>query len=1150
MQSSTLRYKINRAILITFAMIALIFSSIHLPFQQQRFQTVMNKIELLLKTLVERDRLHLGDELLDNRVRAVKIRLKQMMKVKGILSIGIYNPDGKLKAIAGDNSDRSDLAAEERQSAIRGILIQPVKYRRENALLYLQELQMIGERIGFIRIYYSLADVKREQHLSFLIFGGLLLSILIIMIVLLNMILAKMIIRPVRSLQEAAESIARGRLDEFIETGRKDEIGKLAHGFAYMRNAIRDQINDLRLLNSRIESKNEELKKADQLKNEFLSNTSHELRTPLTGINGIAESLLDGAAGPLNQKQQENLQIIASSGRRLASLVNDILDFSKLRNQDFDLSLKPMDLRSMVNLVMTLSNHLIQGKNIALENRIRPQTPPVYADENRLEQILHNLIGNAVKFTEKGAVTVSAEPEGETIAVTISDTGIGISEDQFDRIFESFEQADGSTSRKYGGTGLGLSITRQLVELHGGRIRLSSKLNKGTDFTFTLPVFHGKAEPLMASDILRKPIRRNRISAPSIDSEPRPDHRQFERKNSSENKKSNLLVVDDEPVNLRVLENQLSLRAYAITTATSGKEAIAAIESGQEFNLVLLDVMMPGITGYEVCRIIRKRYRANELPVLMLTAKNRVEDLVAGLQSGANDYLAKPFSKEELLARIETQLNLQKLTAETVRLGIEKEAAELASKAKSEFLSNMSHELRTPLQGILGFTQILLRKVDMDKAWKAGLGIIHKNGEHLLTLISDILDLSKVEAGKLELMPSDFHLQRFIDGIAGITQVRAEQKGLRFECNASASLPEWIQADEIRLRQVLINLLGNAVKFTRNGSVIFKVTELEIQKTRPDSKTKHSMIRFEIMDTGVGMLPDQMEKIFQPFEQIGDAQSRAEGTGLGLSISLRLVKLMGSWIKVQSHYGHGSRFWFDLVLPIAATGENQSMDIFSTISGYKGKQQTVLVADDDPNTRLLLVNLLESEGFNVIAVENGQALIDRAVEIKPHVILTDISFPVLNGIEAIRQLRKIPELGQVPIIAISAGALDANKKRISAAGGDEFINKPIHPGELLALLQKHLNIDWIYKETQSGEAGQGHAFEGPIIPLPEKEMGILHEWALDGYIMKIQDYAARIMDMDSRFHPFLNKVIELAGQFRDEELLAFIEKYMEKDKNI
>ena len=464
---------------------------------------------------------------------------------------------------------------------------------------------------------------------------------------------------------------------------RTDELGQLGRVFQKMVQTVKIRERELAEAKDLLEAKNKELLHLDQLKDEFLANTSHELRTPLNGIIGIAESLIDGATGELPTATQANLQLVVSSGRRLSSLINDILDFSKLKQKTLELQVAPVDIRTITQIVLALSQPLAQQKNLQLVNAIPEELPNAIADENRLQQILHNLIGNAIKFTPSGTVEVSAQvvpllnspDRGRALAITITDTGIGIPEDKFDLIFQSFEQAEGSTAREYGGTGLGLAVTKQLVELHGGEITIQSQLGVGSKFTFTLPIAEGKsksAQPIVV------PRNRDRLSSDRlISSKPVVSLRNTDSFGSelialasmqkavdlaTDDHNFKILIVDDEPINRQVLINNLSLYNYTLTEASNGEEALAIIEKDLTPDLILLDLMMPRMTGYEVCRKIRERFPAHELPIVILTAKNQPENIIDGFIAGANDYLSKPIQKQEMLARIKTHLNLAKQT--------------------------------------------------------------------------------------------------------------------------------------------------------------------------------------------------------------------------------------------------------------------------------------------------------------------------------------------------------------------------------------------------------------------------------------------------------------------------------------------------------
>lgn len=398
------------------------------------------------------------------------------------------------------------------------------------------------------------------------------------------------------------------------------------------------------------------LLRADALKDEFLANTSHELRTPLNGIIGIGQSMIDGATGPLGDAQRHNLAMVVASGRRLANLVNDLLDFSKLRHETIELNCQPTDLHALADLVLTVSQALVGKRPLRVFNRIPPQVELAEADEDRVQQILFNLVGNALKFTPAGTVEVFAQARGEWLEVTVADTGVGIAPEQLGRIFESFSQGDGAANREQGGTGLGLAITRQLLELHGGTIRVESEPGVGSRFTFTLPLSRTTRAMVAPPDRPDQPVSQVLADVRLADTE------QASAAPATAGAGYRILVVDDEPVNVQALVNFLSLANHTVAVATNGQEALDHLASGEPCDLVLLDVMMPRMSGFEVCERIREQRSPAELPVILLTARNRVSDLVSGFSAGANDYLTKPFASDELLARVNVHLELAKIS--------------------------------------------------------------------------------------------------------------------------------------------------------------------------------------------------------------------------------------------------------------------------------------------------------------------------------------------------------------------------------------------------------------------------------------------------------------------------------------------------------
>jgi signal transduction histidine kinase/serine phosphatase RsbU (regulator of sigma subunit) len=516
---------------------------------------------------------------------------------------------------------------------------------------YLAVTQLEGPDWYFVTVYPKslLADLAFDTARFILILG---LISLLIEIIVLFFVLRQQVAKPLHDLMGATEQITKGNFETHLDVTRQDELGHLAQSFNAMSHEVQTRENSLR--------------KANQLKDEFLANTSHELRTPLNGIIGIAESLREGVAGELSAPAKTNLSMIVSSGQRLSTLVNDILDFAKLKHKTLELQLKSVGLREIVEIVLTLSQPLLAKKTVKLHNAIALDLPAAEADENRVQQILYNLVGNAIKFTENGTIEIKAQVVNKHVEITVSDTGIGIPEDKQEIIFESFEQLESGMDRSYSGTGLGLAVTKRLVELHRGNLWVKSTLGVGSQFTFTLPISTKPISSQLISQIseIQAPIDLNidtLVHQPLI--------------NPSTSGQFKILIVDDEPVNRQVVANFLSLEDYNIIQATSGIEAITLIEKGLIPDAILLDVMMPRMTGYEVTQKLRDKWQLTELPILLLTAKNQVEDLVIGLEVGANDYLTKPISKDELLARIKMHLSIKRLREENLRMSAELDVA-------------------------------------------------------------------------------------------------------------------------------------------------------------------------------------------------------------------------------------------------------------------------------------------------------------------------------------------------------------------------------------------------------------------------------------------------------------------------------------------
>jgi CheY-like chemotaxis protein len=462
--------------------------------------------------------------------------------------------------------------------------------------------------------------------------------------------------------------------------------------------------------------------------------------------------------------------------------------------------------------------------------------------------------------------------------------------------------------------------------------------------------------------------------------------------------------------------------------------------------------------------------------------------------------------------------------------------------------------LRTPLNGILGYAQILRRSPIFPETELKALNIIHQCGSHLLTLINDILDFSKIEDRKMELHPTEFYFPLFLQGVSEICSLKAEQKGISFVCQFSPSLPNSIQADEKRLRQVLINILSNAVKFTDAGGVTFKVEVVNSVALQSESMGLSAIekIRFQIEDTGVGMSDEQIQKIFQPFEQVSDPRRMTEGTGLGLAISLKIIQNMGSSIRVTSKPQAGSQFWFDLDLPCTAEWKARFVvESKGAIIGYQGSKRKILVVDERWENRAAIVNLLEPIGFEVFEAANGVEGLEKARSLIPDALITELVMPGMDGFELIRQRRELPELKNMVAIVSCASVFETDQSKSLNAGADAFLPKPVQASELFELLQRHLGLTWVYEELanlsppvpQQGDKNIQIAREDSILPPPAEHIEILYDLVMKGNLKATIEQAENLKKLDEKFIPFAERVCELAKGFQEKKLRLLISQY-------
>ncbi|WP_289135646.1 ATP-binding protein [uncultured Brevibacillus sp.] len=599
-----------------------------------------------------------------------------------------------------------------------------------------------------------------------------------------------------------------------------------------------------------------QLQAADKMKDIFLANTSHELRNPLHGMVNIAQTVLEEWDNEHHEKKKADLELLVTVGKRMSFLLNDLLDLTRLKENGIRLDVRPLKIQGVANGVTDMMRFMLQGKSIRLINQIPDKFPAIVADENRFTQILFNLVHNAIKYTNEGSITLHAKEENNMATISVIDTGIGMDEQTLKRIFQPYEQGDNVTQVMSGGIGLGLSIAKQLVEMHGGIIEVYSEPDHGSHFRFSIPLAQENEHmPDLSNHQTEEMVQREiSATAPSTANDA-----ELEEQVSIPEDRITVLAVDDDPVNLQILGNILSSEKYDIIKTTSGKEALSILEQ-RELDLVVTDVMMPIISGYELTRIIRERYSLSELPVLILTARSQIEDIHTGFLAGANDYVSKPVDAQELRSRVKALTDMKQSARERLRM----EAAWLQAQIEPHFLFNTLNAITA------------LKLVDSDRM------------SGLLEALTDFLQASFDFSNSRRLVPLSQELD-LVRSYLYIEKVRFDDK-LKIHWDIDDDLE--LQIPPLSIQPLVENAIRHGVlKRLGGGTVRIQIMNLG------------NCAEIVVSDDGVGMDESTLRHLFKT--------NRQQKSGIGLlNTHRRLQQIYGKGLQIQSQPDLGTKVSF------------------------------------------------------------------------------------------------------------------------------------------------------------------------------------------------------------------------------------------------
>ena len=766
----------------------------------------------------------------------------------------------------------------------------------------------------------------------------------------------------------------------------------------------------------------EALAEIDRAKTTFFSNISHEFRTPLTLMIGPLEQALEEKNLP--ESTTEQLLVVQRNSQRLLKLVNTLLDFSRIEAGRIEATYRPTNLAAFTSDLASVFRSAIEKAGIELVVDCPTLTEPVYIDHEMWEKIVLNLVSNAFKFTFAGTIKVSLKEFDEKVELKVSDTGTGIAPEDLPHLFERFYRARFARGRSYEGSGIGLALVQELVHRHGGQVRVTSEFDRGSEFTVEIPLgkSHLPADRIEATTNFAS----TRLGAQSYVEEvlswlPHDTTRQVDAvtvsSRVSEKASARILVADDN-ADMRDYLARLLGATYDVLAVSDGE---AALDKAREenFDLVLSDVMMPRLDGEDLLKALRADDRTRSIPVILLSARAGEESRVQGLAAGADDYLVKPFSARELLARVESNLKLAKLRRDEDR-------------RKDEFLATLAHELRNPLAPLQNGLQLLRLAGNDSATLENARSMMDRQLQQMKRLVDDLLDVSRISRNKLELRMEVTELAGIVASAIETSRPLLHAAGQEL----TVSLPEtpvFVNADPVRISQVLSNLLNNAAKYSERGGQIQLAAKLDSDD-----------VVVSICDSGIGIPPEELPNIFDIFVQVDRSLERSQGgLGVGLTLVQQLVRMHNGSVEARSG-GLGKGSEFIVRLPVAHRKEVESLVTPKTADQVRSHGRLrVLVVDDNHDSAESLSMMIELLGHHVASAHDGLEAIELTKTFTPDVVFLDLGMPRLNGYDAARLIRQQPECADLKLVALTGWGQEEDRRRSHQAGFDEHLVKPI-----------------------------------------------------------------------------------------------------------